>query len=151
VFVYLMQHGEALAEEDAPGRPLSLNGKQQVKSVARQAYQADVRLAAIYHSDKRRSRQSAEILGHELGLEVSERAGLGPKDEVAPVAEWLEGESEDLALVGHLPFLDRLTGLLVVGDAAKSVVAFRFGVLVRLQRGASGWKVDWILRPEAQL
>lgn len=148
MFLYLMQHGEALAEEHAPSRPLSLNGKQQVRSVARQAYRAEVGLRAIYHSDKLRSRQSAEILGHELGLEVQERAGLAPKDEVAPVAEWLNGESEDLALIGHLPFLDRLTGLLVVGDATKSLVAFRFGVMVRLQKGASSWKIDWILRPE---
>jgi phosphohistidine phosphatase len=148
MFLYLMQHGEALAEEHAPGRPLSLNGKQQVKDVARKVSHAGVEAMAIYHSDKLRARQSAEILGAELGLDVCQRPGLGPKDDVDAVTDWLQDQNEDLALIGHLPFLDRLTSRLVVGDASKSLVTFRFGWVVRLQRGPAGWKVDWMVRPD---
>ena len=82
-----------------------------------------------------------------MGGDVIAREGLDPKDEVAPVAEWLKSESDDLALVGHLPFLDRLAGLLLTGDAGKSVVHFKNGALVRLLRGDNGWKIDWMARP----
>jgi len=145
--VYLMQHGEALSEENAPGRPLSLTGIEQIKAVSLVAYRAQVRIPVIYHSGKLRARRSAELFSDEVGGEVIAREGLEPKDEVAPVAEWLKGESEDLALVGHLPFLDRLAGLLLTGDSGKSVVHFRNGALVRLLRGDHGWKVDWMARP----
>lgn len=142
-----MQHGEALAEEAAPGRPLSLTGRDQVRSVGRQAAHAEVKLESIHHSEKLRARQSAEILSDELAVETFERAGLGPQDDVNAVAEWIEGQGSDVALVGHLPFLDRLTSRLVLGQPTPGVVAFQFGALVRLVRGEKGWKVDWILRP----
>ena len=147
MYVYLMQHGEALSEEHAPGRPLSLTGIEQVKAVALSAYRAEIRIPVIYHSGRLRARRSAELLSDEVGGEVVAREGLEPKDDVETVAEWLQNQSEDLALVGHLPFLDRLAGRLVNGDPGKSVVNFRFGVLVRLIRNDSGWKVDWIARP----
>lgn len=148
MFLYLMQHGEALLEEHAPGRPLSLNGLEQVKVVARKARHAEVHMTAIYHSDKIRSHKTAQILGEELDVDIFFREGLGAKDEVAPVAEWVASLEEDVAIVGHLPFLDRLLGLLTVGDTAKGSVAFQFGLMVRLARSASGWKVDWLIRPD---
>jgi len=147
--LYLMQHGEALAEQAAPGRPLSLTGKQQVLSVSRQASRAGIELTALYHSDKLRARQTAEILGDELALDSSEREGLGPKDDVRTVAEWLQNESTDLALVSHLPFLDRLASLLVVGDPTRGIVTFRFGVMVALERGESSWRIDRVFVPES--
>ncbi|MBX3170415.1 MAG: phosphohistidine phosphatase SixA [Candidatus Eremiobacteraeota bacterium] len=147
MYVYLMQHGEALSEENAPGRPLSLTGIEQVKATALFAYRAQIRIPTLYHSGKLRARRSAELLSDEVGGEVIARAGLLPKDDVTAVAEWLQSQEEDLALVGHLPFLDRLAGLLLSGDPDKSLVHFRFGVLVRLLRGENGWKVDWMVRP----
>lgn len=147
MYVYLMQHGEALSEENAPGRPLSLTGIEQIKSTALFAYRSGIRIPTLYHSGKLRARRSAELLSDEVGGEVVAREGLEPKDEVAPVAEWLQSHEDDLALVGHLPFMDRLAALLVTGDADQSVVHFRFGVLVRLLRVESGWRVDWMARP----
>lgn len=147
MYVYLMQHGEALSEENAPGRPLSLTGIEQVKAVALIAYRAQIRIPVLYHSGRLRARRSAELLSDEVGGEVVAREGLEPKDDVYAVAEWLQGEQEDLAVVGHLPFLDRLVGLLVTGDAERGVVSFRNGVLVRLLRVETGWRVDWMARP----
>ena len=37
-------------------------------------------------------------------------------------------------LVDHLPFLDRLASLLVVGDADRSIVRFQMGGIVCLVR-----------------
>lgn len=145
--LYLMQHGEALSEENAPGRPLSLTGIEQVKAVSRKAYDAEIRIETVYHSGKLRAQRSAELLADEVYGEAVAREGLGPNDDVAAVAEWLQGEQQDTALVGHLPFLDRLVGLLVTGSLDRSIVAFRNGALVRLVRDAKGWRVDWIVKP----
>lgn len=147
MYVYLMQHGEALSEEHAPGRPLSLTGIEQVKATALFAYRSEIRIPTLYHSGRLRARRSAELLSDEVGGEVIAREGLEPQDDVAAVAEWLQGQQEDLALVGHLPFLDRLAALLVTGDPGRGVVHFRNGVLVRLLRVENGWRVDWMARP----
>jgi phosphohistidine phosphatase SixA len=52
------------------------------------------------------------------------------------------------ALVSHLPFLARLTGLLLTGDADNGVVRLRTEGIVCLARDDDRWQVGWILTPE---
>jgi phosphohistidine phosphatase len=86
---------------------------------------------------------------------VEELSGLGPSDPVAPIADWLLAEAGatadgGLAVVGHLPFLDRLASLLVAGDEDAHVVRFQNAGLVRLvpKGDAAGYAVSWVLVPE---
>jgi hypothetical protein len=52
-------------------------------------------------------------------------------------------------LVGHLPFLEKLTSLLLCGNEKTRLVLFRYGAIVCLeQREDKGWGVRWILTPE---
>lgn len=74
--------------------------------------------------------------------------GLAPKDDVEPVAKALKGETRSLMLVGHLPFLDRLTSLLVVGKPDRSIVRFRNGGVVCLSGEGDFWAVAWMVTPE---
>lgn len=143
--LYLMQHGEAVAEDLDPARPLSEAGRRHVMAVAARC---GVHLGHVFHSDKLRARQSAEILGYAFGATVVQRQDLGPNAPVEPIAAWLNDHREDLALVGHLPFLDRLTSLLVLGDPERSLVAFRNAALLRLARTEKGWRLEWNLWPE---
>ncbi len=53
-----------------------------------------------------------------------------------------------MAIVGHLPFLDRFASLLVVGDPGAGVVAFRNGGLVKLVPAGPGFAVAWAVTPE---
>ncbi len=54
-------------------------------------------------------------------------------------------------LVGHLPHLSRLASLLLVGDPAREIVAFRMGAIVCLSREEGQWRLRWILVPELAL
>jgi phosphohistidine phosphatase len=153
--VYLMQHGEAWPEQANPDRPLTDAGRATVERVARRAAGPGLRPDGIRHSGIPRARQSAEILATQLGAEgqVREEPGLRPQDPVAPVAERLlrqAGEDTAVALVGHLPFLERLASRLPAGDEAAEVLAFRVGGLVKLvpKRQPAGFAVAWVLAPE---
>jgi phosphohistidine phosphatase len=73
--------------------------------------------------------------------------GLAPLDDVQPVADALGRESQPVMLVGHLPFMARLTGLLLTGSADNQVVRFRMGGIVCLSH-EDRWQVAWILTPE---
>jgi phosphohistidine phosphatase len=62
-------------------------------------------------------------------------------------------EKEDLVLVGHLPFLEKLASFLLCGNENARLVLFRYGAIVYLdQKEDKRWAVRWILTPEvAQL
>jgi phosphohistidine phosphatase len=51
-------------------------------------------------------------------------------------------------IVGHLPFLGKLVGLLVTGSDNNEIVEFRFGSVVGLERrDDKKWKVAWMVTP----
>ena len=152
--LYLMQHGEATTETEDPARPLTETGRAVVGRVAARANAAGVRIDRCVHSGKLRAEQTADVLVGALGSErsIEPGDGLAPNDPVAPVAEWLRdaAEGSSIALVGHLPFLDRLASLLITDDENAQVIQFRMGGLVKLvpKSEVPGFTVAWILAPE---
>ena len=81
--VYLVQHGEAKSEMEAPQRPLTEKGKQEVESVACYVASLQIEVAQILHSGRLRAKQTAELFAHYLSPteEVREEKGLGPLDD----------------------------------------------------------------------
>jgi len=148
--LFLVQHGEARFETEDPERSLTDTGRKEVGRVAKEAARLGIRPLRIIHSGKTRARQTAEIMAESLrpsrGIEPQQ--GLNPNDPVSPWMERLERSSEDLMIVGHLPFLDRLASLLLSGDEARGVIRFRYGAIVCLERTEGRWAVRWILTPE---
>jgi phosphohistidine phosphatase len=150
VRLYLVQHGQARAESENPDRPLTDQGLDDVTRVARQAVERlGTRPTRVIHSGKTRARQTAEIWGGLLGVDVEAADALAPNDDATIWAERVGAETDDLMLVGHLPHLAQLAGLLLTGAAKRTPVQFRQGGLVALERTDTGWEVSAILPPEA--
>lgn len=148
-YLYLVQHGEAVAESIDPKRPLSLLGRTVVEQVATWAAQRGVAVDQIRHSGKLRAAQTATIFADKLGPRdgVGVQSGLAPNDNVRPLAEALATESAALMLVGHLPFLSRLASLLVAGEGARPVIRFRNAGLVGLVREGEQWTIECVIPP----
>jgi phosphohistidine phosphatase len=148
--VYLVQHGEAEPKDVDPVRPLTGRGRQDVQRVAAFAARLGLEVHQIRHSGKARAAQTATILREALSPPggVVEVSGLAPLDDVRLVAHALAQASQQVMLVGHLPFLARLAGFLVTGDPDHPVVEFRNAGLVCLTRKEDGWLVAWVLTPE---
>lgn len=147
--LYLIQHGEARPKEEDPDRRLTERGLAEVRKMAAFLKPLGLSVQAIRQSGKTRARQTAEVIAGvvESAEGVVEWSGLGPDDPVGPMAHRLAAEAHDLVIVGHLPFLRRLVSLLVVGDQEAPVVAFRYGGVLCLERGADGWTVAWYIVP----
>lgn len=147
--VYLMQHGEALSEEQHPDRPLTDRGRAEVERIARMLAGARLQLMEMWHSDKCRAAQSAEIVAEHVYVRgiVKTVEGLHPNDPVEPIAAVLQQQREPVFIVGHLPFLSRLTSFLVTGDAEKSIVHFQMGGVICLGSQAGLWNIEWMLIP----
>jgi len=129
--IYLVQHGEAKSKEDDPERSLTEKGRRDVEKVAVWAVQAGLKIEQIRHSGKRRAAETAKIFAGKLNLKknVIAVSGIAPNDDVEPVANILEQESQSIMIVGHLPFLNRLASRLLVGNADQTVIRFRNGGL----------------------
>ncbi len=156
--VYLVQHGVACSKEQDPQRPLTDQGRGVAAKVAdylaaRANRLIDPPIAQVRHSGKLRARQTAEILVQALCPQITPIAGvdMAPKDnprtiynELQPVREqpgaWL--------LVGHLPHLAKLAGLLLTGDANKTPVRFVNAAVLKICPSDTGWAVAWYVTPD---
>ena len=154
--VYLVRHGHAVDGTVDPARPLSRQGQDEIQAVA--AHLARLERAAIphpiaeiLHSGKARAEQTAQILGHALAshasVEVS--SGLAPNDDPRIAAERLNGardEDRAIMLVGHLPHLERLIGLLLCGDSHVTPARLTTAAVAALSwHERDGWALDWLL------
>ena len=150
--LYLIQHGEAKPETEDPERSLTARGEKEVLAVSKMAAGLLIRPSTIYHSGKLRAKQTAEIFASALSIPdslVQPAQGLNTNDDIHPWVERIFKERDDLMLVGHLPFLERLTSFLLCGDERARLVLFHYGAIVCLdQKEDKAWAVRWILTPE---
>jgi len=68
---------------------------------------------------------------------------------VAALAKKITGK-EDVMLVGHLPFMERLVSYLITGSIEITVFKFQNGGIVCLDRDqdTGSWYIKWALMPE---
>ncbi len=148
--VYLVQHAEAMSKEQDADRSLTEKGRQDIQAVAELAARLGIRVYQIRHSGKTRARQTAEILGAALSPAggIVAASGLGPEDDVEPVANELAAVQQPVMLVGHLPFMEHLSAQMLVGHPDRAVVRFTKAGIVNLTREDGDWQVTWIVTPE---
>jgi phosphohistidine phosphatase len=148
--LYLVQHGKSLSKEMDPEQHLSETGIAETQNIARVAAGYQVAVKRIHHSVKIRARQTAEIFAESLHPAdgVHQIDGIKPMDDVTTIAPVLNPE-DAFMLVGHLPFMARLTAYLVTGRTEPSVFKFQNSGIVCLDRqlGETSWQIIWTLMP----
>jgi phosphohistidine phosphatase len=147
---YLVRHGDAVSDTLDPRRPLSRIGQEQVEQVARAAVARQAQVSAIFHSGILRAEQTADIMARQLAPELGVRriTGLAPQDDPAIAEAELETSLESVMLVGHLPHMGRLAGLLINGDAERDAVEFAPATVVCVSHQSSLWRLVWLLGPD---
>ncbi len=151
MFLYLVRHGEAKKEAEDSAQGLTDKGIEDVRRTASSVRALIPQLSEIYHSPKLRARQTAAILAEDLKPErgISQSDNLLPLDDPALWALRILGIADNVMLVGHLPFLGRLAGLLLCGDKEKTCVEFAAAATLCLNRSDEGrWSVRWMIVPE---
>jgi phosphohistidine phosphatase len=154
--IFLVRHGEALSEEQDEQRPLSPEGSADVQRVAAYLAQLGSRLSEgpvqeIRHSGKARAQQTAETIASALGL--SERLmvddELRPRGDARALYKQLRNRREDgaaLFVVGHLPHLRDLAGLMLNGDEDEFTFDLAPGGVLKLAY-RDGWRLEWYITP----
>ncbi len=152
--LYLIRHAHAVDDEDDAGRPLSAEGRAQVRRLA--AFlrpSGEMQPAEMWHSPLVRARQTAALLAEllELRAPLKNVAGLKSEDDPQIIASRLQSPVS-LALVGHEPHLGSLASLLVSGAAFPQVFFMGKCAILALERFKGGntgcWAVRWHIAPE---
>jgi phosphohistidine phosphatase len=148
--LYVVQHGKSLPKSEDPEKGLSAAGTAESERMAEVAGGYQVRVARILHSGKKRARQTAEIFARRLSPPAGSEscAGMNPLDDVRVFADRLRLD-QDIMLVGHLPFLEKLIGLLVCDDPDRMVFKLQNSGIVCLERPADAENavIRWAMMP----
>ncbi len=148
--LYLVQHGLSLGKDKDPEKGLSEEGIKTTKMITQVAKSYKVEVKGIHHSPKKRARQTAELMSDVFlpQVDIQEKPGLLPLDDVWLLAGNL-ATSDQLMLVGHLPFMERLCSLLVTGTPEYLIFKFQNSGIVCLdqQEGSPFWFIKWALMP----
>ncbi|MGD8943088.1 MAG: phosphohistidine phosphatase SixA, partial [Desulfobacterales bacterium] len=124
--------------------------KSETEMIAMTAKDKGITVTQIRHSVKTRARQTAEILARALNPSqgVQEISGIKPMDDVAEAAAGLD-PAENIMLVGHLPFMERMTAFLVTGSIDKPILKFQNSGIVCLDKDpdTQSWIILWALLP----
>jgi phosphohistidine phosphatase len=149
--LYLIQHGKSLSKDQDPDQGLSAEGIAETEQIAKLAKDAGVAVYQIRHSVKTRARQTAEIFAGALNPKqgIREVNGIKPLDDVAAYAADID-PAEDIMLVGHLPFMERMTAFLITESIDKTVFKFQNSGIVCLDKDpqAQAWVIQWALMPK---
>ena len=151
--LYLMRHGEALSPQIDPERGLSDNGKLNIQMVATHLQNLGVSFNQVFHSKKKRARETAEIMARTLSPHVKLKTHdyIKPEDDPNLILKEINSWNEDTLIASHLPFVPSLMTLLTGKDAYLTAITFETGTLICLEKNTStsgiSWNISWATAP----
>jgi phosphohistidine phosphatase len=151
--LFLVQHAKSLSKDLDPDQGLSKEGINEVERIANVAKDYSISVSKIYYSTKTRARQTAKIFASTLKPSdgIQEKNGLKPLDDVTTLAEKLDNK-DNIMLIGHLPFMEKLAAYLITDSVEKSIIKFQNGGIVCLDKYPDSvtWIIKWTLMPNIE-
>lgn len=147
--LYLVQHGIQNEPEVDPEKGLSYKGVNDIQNLGAFLQGTKISVPEIYHSPKKRARETAEILAEALDdAALKEIENITPMDPVDPLADEVNARDKDLMVVGHLPYLGKLSGKLLADDENADMVAFEQGGCAILEKEDGKWRLGSMITPD---
>ena len=150
--IYLVQHGKAKTKQEDPERPLNNEGIAETNTVLQFLKKQNVKVVSIIHSGKLRAENTAEILLEGLSSEngLIRMNGLNPNDDVSMVYNFIVKQDKDYMFVGHLPFMNKLSSLLLTGSENLKLVQFKNSCIVcfKKENNEDNFTLNWMVYPE---
>jgi phosphohistidine phosphatase len=146
--IYLVRHGDY--DPNSPEKKLSEQGQRDIHKVGQVLRQANITVNEIWHSGKARAQQTAEILAEQINPQAKlvVQEFLNPDDSIAKFLSEFADRTDDLMVVSHLPFLEKLSSALLTGNEDNGTINFQQGAVLSLEKIANGWQVNWMVIPE---
>jgi phosphohistidine phosphatase len=158
VKLLIIRHGPAgdRAEWEAEGRddrlrPLTLQGKKEVRRVAKGLATLLPSIDLLATSPLVRAVQTAEIVGSQYDCDPVTVEALAPGNDPDQVVKWLRGQRVDtIAIVGHEPDLSALACYLLSGKPSSFLTLKKSGTCfldLDDPAGPGKARLEWLLVP----
>ena len=139
--VFLVRHAEATEKEGT--QQITPKGREQSAKNALVLKHFHPSISVVYHSSKLRAKQTAEIF-HELlchHVPLKEKSGVTPTDAAEASVRELHSAKDNLMIVSHLPFLEKLASLLLYGE--EKILPFNFSnsSVIILEKEDAHWQL----------
>jgi len=164
MILYVIRHaiaekaGDPAFENDSQ-RPLTKKGRRKFKNIARGVKELEAQIGLILTSPFLRAMQTTEVLAKMFDLDddkiiqTEHLAPTGYPDKLINLINENYGDVENIAIVGHEPYLSGLVSMLIAGDPEISLNLKKGGVCclsVEKLIHARCANLEWLLSP-AQL
>ncbi len=113
--LYLVRHAEAADGEPDELRPLTVEGREAARMLAKRLAEEGVRPDAVLTSPLLRARQTAQELARPAGLEAEPDERLAPGATADGVRAAAGGRGETVVVVGHQPDCSQIAAALTGG------------------------------------
>lgn len=146
----LMRHGKYTDATIDPELGLSDAGKVEIERLAKELSSQGVSFSQVFHSEKKRARETAEIMARFIapGVSVTTHKHIKPNDDPAILLEEISLWHEDTLVASHLPFVPSLLARLTSNASAISQIGFEPGTIVSLSKSdENNWQIDWVAAP----
>ena len=159
--LYVIRHAIAVEagnpkyEEDCQ-RPLTGKGKDKMKKIAQGLWEMETQMDLILSSPAVRAMETAKILANRLDIKKSRLIvtehleATGYADQLINEIKEKYGDMENIALVGHEPYLSSLVSVLISGKTDSSLTLKKGGVCLlttdALEYGKCA-SLNWLLSP----
>jgi phosphohistidine phosphatase len=150
--LFLVQHGRSASKEVDPEKGLTSQGVEETERIAQVAGGYAIPVAEVVHSGKKRAEQTAAIFHAALAVKqpIKVLAGINPLDDVHSFAATVRS-GDNIMVVGHMPFMQRLVSFLTTGSDEVRVYQFQNSGIVCLDMtvmdGETDWFIKWTLNP----
>ncbi|MEE8624803.1 MAG: phosphohistidine phosphatase SixA [Acidiferrobacterales bacterium] len=149
--LYLVQHGDAVSKDVDPDRPLSDQGRADIKRLVAWLSGQNAQIAQILHSGKSRTIETAELLRPLLESpdQIFKGQGLAPNDSPEAFLRQLKDPKKDTLIAGHMPFVARTVSQALTGAPDRQLVEFLPGSVAGIERSdRATWHLFMFARPE---
>lgn len=154
MILYLMRHANAGLFRGNPAldakRALVKEGKEQCMLIAHMLSALKVQVDVIVSSPLKRSMQTAQFVGTELGYDgkVEVSPALAPNATYEAFQDMLAkyGSREGMLAVGHNPILFQFLGRLITGNGG-AAIRMRKGSIARVDLDHHPPRLQWLIDP----
>jgi phosphohistidine phosphatase len=156
--LYLMRHANAGVPRDNPvldaKRGLIKDGKQQCMLMAGVLSALNVQVDVILSSPLKRSMQSAQFVGTEIGFDqrVITTPVLAPDGDYPAFQQLISqySDREGVLVVGHNPNLHQFIARILTGNGqptGNGTIRLRKGAIARIDMGKRPAQLQWLIDP----
>lgn len=145
-----MRHGQAASPQVDPRQGLTETGRAEIEELAKRLVGKGIQFRQVFHSDKARAQQTAQIMAEHLAPNVMPQmlSGLKPNDDPGQLLTEIESWQKDTLLTSHLPFVPALLAELTGQSGYREQgMGFAPGTIVCIDRQNNNWLVEWIESP----